>query len=263
MSPRTGLPSRGRWLRLSKSKRIRRLWLLEWKQLAPPGSPRAHARGSPAMSHSSPCPPCPLWPFFFFFFFFFLQPTAHSPQPNPTHQPLGVLRQFGEAQMELSLGRLAAAAGDQARQAAVAGPVGRPQHDARRVDQLDLGADDQLQVQVLGRRVGPHDAGQRVAVRHRQRGQAQLGGPLGQLVGMRGPLEKREIGFAVQLGIARPARAGRRTAAGRGRFFEAGCSGMGLGGNGVKRRVIVVRFFVQLNAPCKNQRPLVNWRNSQ
>ncbi len=111
-----------------------------------------------------------------------------------------------------------AALGDQARQAAIRRAIGHPQHDRRRVAGRDFGADDQFQLDLFGGAVSPHDAGQAIAIGDRQRGIAQLGGAQHQLIGMRGPFQKRKVGFAMQLGIARRRR-GARSQRGQRRTF--------------------------------------------
>jgi hypothetical protein len=67
----------------------------------------------------------------------------------------------------------------------------------------DFGPDEQLQARLLRRHVRPDDAGQAVKVRDRERGIAQFGGALDQLVGVRGALQKRKVRAAVQLGVDR------------------------------------------------------------
>ena len=104
--------------------------------------------------------------------------------------------------LALALGRAQVAAGDQSCEAAVRRPVGGEQHEWRRVGRGDLGADEQVEVVLFGGDVGADDAGERVAVGDCEGGVAELGGALDELFGMRSAAEEREVGEAVELGVA-------------------------------------------------------------
>ena len=130
---------------------------------------------------------------------------------------VGKLDHVGLRQPAVALFGLAAAAGDQLRQASVSGPIGGEEHDGGRIVGSDLRSDQQLEADLLGRDVRADDAGHAVQIGDRQRPQPQLGGPLHQFVGMRGPFEKTEIRFAVQLGVRKCRLAIRVRAVGRRR----------------------------------------------
>jgi hypothetical protein len=88
---------------------------------------------------------------------------------------------------------LAAAAGDEAAESAVAGAVGGPEDDRRGVGRRDLGADHQRQAGVFGGDVCSHHSGQAVAIGHRQRAVTQRGGLAHQLIGVRCAFEEGEV----------------------------------------------------------------------
>ena len=70
-----------------------------------------------------------------------------------------------------------------------------------RVKQLDLDPDHRVDPGGLGGGREPDRAVQALVVRDRQPGEAQLDGPLDEVVGRRRPVEEREVGVAVQLGV--------------------------------------------------------------
>jgi hypothetical protein len=100
-----------------------------------------------------------------------------------------------------AFGGATAAAGDQPRQAAVGGPIRRPQDYGRGIHGRDFRADDQLQSPLLCRSVGPHDPRQAVPIGHGQGVAAEFRGVLDQLLGVRGAFEEREVRFGVKLGV--------------------------------------------------------------
>ena len=70
-----------------------------------------------------------------------------------------------------------------------------------RIEQVELGPDHAVQAGFLGRAHEPDRPVQPVAVRDGQPGQAQLHGPIDQLVRGRGAVEEREIGMRVEFGV--------------------------------------------------------------
>ena len=113
-----------------------------------------------------------------------------------------------EVERALALGRAQSTAGDQARKPRVGGAVGREQHNRGSIERREFGADQQVQLMLLRGHVGPHDAGQRVAVGDGQGRVAEFGGTLHQLFGVRRAAEKREVGEAVEFGVSRGGRDG-------------------------------------------------------
>ena len=107
-----------------------------------------------------------------------------------------------QVDLAFALGCTQAAAGDQARETAVRRAVGSEQHERRSVDGRDLGADQQVEVVPFGGEVRADDAGERVAVGDRQGGVAELCGVFDEFFGMRGAAEEREVGEAVEFGVA-------------------------------------------------------------
>jgi hypothetical protein len=80
--------------------------------------------------------------------------------------------------------------GQQPREPAIGGSVGRPHHDRWRVAQMKLGANDQRQPAILRRAMRTHHTSQRVAVGHGKRRVAGLGRASHQLVRVRCALQK-------------------------------------------------------------------------
>jgi len=80
---------------------------------------------------------------------------------------------------------------------------------------VDLGAVDRAQAERPGSHGELHRARDRVVIGQRERLVAQLHRRPGQLVGQRGPIEKREGGVTVELGVGRHERTHVRTWAGR------------------------------------------------
>ena len=70
-----------------------------------------------------------------------------------------------------------------------------------RIEQLDLETDDRMEPDRLGRGDEADRAIQAVVVGDGQPGQAQLDGPLDQVVGRRRAIEEREVGVAVEFGV--------------------------------------------------------------
>ena len=85
----------------------------------------------------------------------------------------------------------------------VGGTVGRIAQQARRILEIELGADHETEAGLLGGDMRAYDAGKRVAVRDGDGGEPEGLGGGNQLVGMRGAGEKREIARHLQLGIGR------------------------------------------------------------
>ena len=111
---------------------------------------------------------------------------------------------IGERKVALAFLRAATASGQQPRELAIGVAVGSQQHHASRIARGNLRTNQQLQPALLGRRVGPHHAGQAVAIGNGERLVAKLGRAGDQFVGMRRPFEKRKIREAVQFGVTKP-----------------------------------------------------------
>jgi hypothetical protein len=113
-----------------------------------------------------------------------------------------VVSDIVDRQFAFSLGGSTAAQGDQTAQPPIRRAVGSQQNGGRRVDGCDLGANEQLETAVFGRRVCSNDTSQTVAIRNGKRRISQFGGLRNQLIRMRCAFEERKIRFAVQFGIA-------------------------------------------------------------
>ncbi len=121
-------------------------------------------------------------------------------------QALGVGDQVVEGQAAVALPAPLAGGpeGDQPRQPGVALAVlGIGQHLGTPVGEGEAGAHHQAKAEILGRRVGAHDAGQGVAVGHGDGGVAERLGRLHQLPRARGAAQEGEAGRDRQLGIGR------------------------------------------------------------
>ena len=88
---------------------------------------------------------------------------------------------------------------------ATTGPARRDDDPVRvrdgRIEQLDLEPDDRVEPGRLGRGDEPDRPVQAGVVRDGQPGQAQLDGPLDQVVGRRRAVEEREVRVAVEFGV--------------------------------------------------------------
>ena len=82
--------------------------------------------------------------------------------PDAGQQSVGELGYVCESQSASSLLRLTTTTCDELRQTTVSGPIGRQEHDGKRIDGGDLRSDEQFQPDFFGRDVCPHDAGQAV-----------------------------------------------------------------------------------------------------
>ncbi len=114
-----------------------------------------------------------------------------------------MLVQVGAAQLALTLGRPPAAHGQQTRQPAIGGAVGRQAQQARPVGQVEPAADHQPDTGALGGDMGTHDSGQTVPVGHRDGGVPQRRGAQRQFLGMGGAAQESEVGGNLKLGIDR------------------------------------------------------------
>ena len=130
-------------------------------------------------------------------------PVAIRGRQRDQDLPRRVVEQVGEPDLALPLGGAAPADGQQPREPSVGGAVARQAEHAGRVGEVEPCADDQLHVDLPRGRVGAHHAGERVAVGHRDRVQAERGSRPHQLPGMRGAAEEGEVGRHLELGIGR------------------------------------------------------------
>jgi hypothetical protein len=86
-------------------------------------------------------------------------------------------------------------------QIAVALAIHRPDDQWGAIDRVQFAADDESQALVLGGGMGPDDACQGVAVADRKPCVAKEFGLLDKFVGVRGPFEEGEVGFAVEFDV--------------------------------------------------------------
>jgi hypothetical protein len=80
-------------------------------------------------------------------------------------------------------------------------PVGRLERRLTGRDERELGAEHRGQADLAGRLGEAHHAVEPVVVGQGQAGEAEAGGLLGQVLGVAGPVEEREVRVAVQLGV--------------------------------------------------------------
>ena len=111
------------------------------------------------------------------------------------------LGHIGPGQVAFALRRPPASHGQQLRQPAIGGPVGREAQQARAVLEIEPGAHHQPDAGLLAGDMGPHHPGQRVAVRHCDRRMPQRRRRHRQLLRMRRPPQKRKIAAHLQLDI--------------------------------------------------------------
>jgi hypothetical protein len=114
---------------------------------------------------------------------------------------LGMRQQLGQRELAGTLPGSALAEGQQAAEPGIGGPVGGKAQHLRPIARHQAGADDEAQPRLLGRHVGAHHAGQRVAVGDADGGQPQRLGRQHQLVRVRGPAQEAVVGRDPQLGI--------------------------------------------------------------
>ena len=106
-----------------------------------------------------------------------------------------------ELEPAITLLGAALAQGEKARQTSIGGAVGRVAEQARTVDEVEAGTDDDAEIHVPGRAVGADDAGERVAVGDGKGAQAQLPRLRHQLFGMGRAAQEGEVGRDLELGI--------------------------------------------------------------
>ena len=85
---------------------------------------------------------------------------------------------------------------------AVSGAIARINQQARRVLQIEPGADDEFDADFLGGQMAAHDAGKRVAVGDGDGVESKRLGRRHQLLGMGAAAQEGEIGGDVELGVA-------------------------------------------------------------
>jgi hypothetical protein len=116
-------------------------------------------------------------------------------------QAIGVRGQVFPPQPALALGRAATAQGQQSTQPRVGTAVGDPDHQRPASFQVQLGADQQLQLLVPRGRMRADHARQAVLVGDRQRLISQLDRAVDQFVRMGRSEQEREVRLAVQFGV--------------------------------------------------------------
>ncbi len=117
--------------------------------------------------------------------------------------PLGMAGDIGEREHALSLGGAALAAGQQAAEAAIGGAVGRQCDEARGVGEIEAGADDELETDLLGGEMGAGGAGEGIAVGDGDGGKAESLGGRHQFLGVGTAVEEGEVGCHLQFRISR------------------------------------------------------------
>ena len=85
---------------------------------------------------------------------------------------------------------------------AVSGAIARINQQARRVQQIEPGADDEFDADFLGGQMAAHDAGERVAVGDGDGVELKRLGRRHQFLGMGAAAQEGEIGGDVELGVA-------------------------------------------------------------
>ena len=106
-----------------------------------------------------------------------------------------------QSDLALALPGAALAQGEQAREPAIGGPVGGKGQGLEAVAQHQPRADDKAKAKTLGRDVGADDAGEGVVIGDGDGLVAEIGGPLDQLLGVRGPAQEAEIAGHRKLGV--------------------------------------------------------------
>ena len=105
-------------------------------------------------------------------------------------------------QVAFALGGAPLAERQQPREPAIGRPVGREAQHARTIVEIEPRADDEADARRLGRHMGAHHAGQRVAVGDGERLEAERGGGDRQLVGVRRAAQEAEVRGDLELGVA-------------------------------------------------------------
>ena len=118
-------------------------------------------------------------------------------------QALGVIGHIGPVEMTGALAGPTLAEREKPTEPAVGRPVGWIDEEVGAVGQLKPTPDDQPDAGRLGGLVGPHDAGDAVDVRDRQRLESASCGLGEQLVAPARPTQEREVRGALKFGIAR------------------------------------------------------------
>ena len=109
---------------------------------------------------------------------------------------------FLERQMAFALRRVLVAGRQQSAQPAIGSAVGRMADRLEPVAGDQTRADHELDVNLLRRHMGAHDAGERVAVGDADRSEAEGRRLLHNLLGMRGAAQEREVRRGDELGEA-------------------------------------------------------------
>ena len=89
----------------------------------------------------------------------------------------------------------------QSAKTAIGRAVRRQTEDTWRVGEIEADTDNELETDLLCGHMRAHDAGKRIAVRHRQRRKTQRLSLLHQLMRVRAPAQEGEVGRHLQLGI--------------------------------------------------------------
>ena len=95
-----------------------------------------------------------------------------------------------EGKTALAFGSVAAAGGDQAREAAISFAVCSQEDYRRRIAGSDFGTDEKFELHLFDGAVGADDAGQTVAIGDGERLVAQFGGAAGEFVRMRSAFQE-------------------------------------------------------------------------
>lgn len=113
-----------------------------------------------------------------------------------------MVRQVGPVETTRTLASAPLAEGQQSTQAAVGRPIGWINQYGGLIDEFETAADHQSDPGRLGGLMRPYDAGDAVPVGNGERLQAADGRLGEQLVATTGAAQKREVGGALQFGIA-------------------------------------------------------------
>ncbi len=111
-------------------------------------------------------------------------------------------RDIGVIELALALPGAPLADGEETREATIGGAIGGKTKQAGAVAEIEAAGGDEADADHLGRLVGAHDAGKRIAVGDGEGPMAERGGGHRQLLGMRGAAQEGEIAGDLQLGVA-------------------------------------------------------------
>ena len=114
---------------------------------------------------------------------------------------LGVIEEIGDVEEAFSFFRAAFAGGQNSGEPPISGAVSRETQQTGTIIEIEPDADHDANSGFLGRGMGAHDAGDRIAIGDRDGPVAELRRGLDQLFGMGGPAQEAEIAGHLQFGV--------------------------------------------------------------